>query len=79
MDLNQLLKPNKICTVGASERTGFGGDTCPNILTYMDPSRDYIGYLLKQKAAGRIRYLGFSSHAAPAGLKQFRKLREQGL
>lgn len=34
---------------------------------YMDPARDYIGYLLKQKAAGRIRYLGFSSHAAPAG------------
>lgn len=38
---------------------------------YMDPARDYIGYLLKQKAAGRIRYLGFSSHAAPAGLKRF--------
>lgn len=38
---------------------------------YMDPERDYIGYLLKQKEAGRIRYLGFSSHAAPDGLEKF--------
>lgn len=38
---------------------------------YMDPARDYLGYLLKQKAAGRIRYLGFSSHAHPEGLEQF--------
>ena len=38
---------------------------------YMDPKRDYIGYLLRQKEAGRIRYLGFSSHAAPDALKQF--------
>lgn len=38
---------------------------------YMDPARDYIGYLLKQKAAGRIRYLGFSSHMAPEGLARF--------
>lgn len=37
----------------------------------MDPERDYIGYLLKQKEAGRIRYLGFSSHAAPDGLEKF--------
>lgn len=42
MNLNQLLKPNKICIVGASERTGFGGDTCRNILTYMDPSRVFF-------------------------------------
>lgn len=38
---------------------------------YMDPARDYIGYLLKQKVAGRIRYLGFSSHMAPEGLARF--------
>lgn len=38
---------------------------------YMDPRRDYIGYLLNQKKAGRIRYLGFSSHAAPDGLEKF--------
>lgn len=37
----------------------------------MDPQKDYIGYLLKQKEAGRIRYLGFSSHAAPEALERF--------
>ncbi|MGI6006033.1 MAG: aldo/keto reductase [Ruminococcus sp.] len=38
---------------------------------YMDPQKDYLGYLLKQKERGRIRYLGFSSHAAPGTLKRF--------
>lgn len=38
---------------------------------YMDEEADYLGYLLRQKEAGRIRYLGFSSHAAPETLKRF--------
>lgn len=38
---------------------------------YTDPARDYIHFLLEQKKAGRIRYLGFSSHAAPDGLLRF--------
>ena len=33
---------------------------------YDDPELDIIGYLQKQKAAGRIRHLGFSSHAQSA-------------
>lgn len=41
------------------------------ISSYMDPEKDYLGYLLKQKEAGRIRYLGFSSHAAPDTLERF--------
>lgn len=36
-----------------------------------DEKRDYLGYLLRQKEAGRIRYLGFSSHAAPETLTRF--------
>lgn len=38
---------------------------------YTDSERDYVGYLLEQKKAGRIRYLGFSSHAAPDTLSRF--------
>lgn len=38
---------------------------------YMDQEKDYLGYLLRQKEKGRIRYLGFSSHAAPKTLKRF--------
>lgn len=35
MDLNKLLKPSSIAVVGASEKEGFGGDACRNILSYM--------------------------------------------
>lgn len=38
---------------------------------FMDEEKDYIGYLKKQRDAGRIRYLGFSSHAAPDTLEKF--------
>lgn len=38
---------------------------------YMDPQLDYLGYLLEQKKAGRIRYLGFSSHAQTKTLARF--------
>ena len=38
---------------------------------YMDPNLDYIGFLKEQKRLGRIRYLGFSSHAQPDTLEKF--------
>jgi len=42
-----------------------------SIAAYTDESKNYIGYLLEQKRLGRIRYLGFSSHAAPDTLERF--------
>jgi len=42
-----------------------------NIPRYTDPEKDYIGYLLRQKEAGRIRHLGFSTHATPDALRRF--------
>ena len=38
---------------------------------YADPDNRYMDYFLAQKAAGRIRHLGFSCHAAPEGLERF--------
>ena len=38
---------------------------------YTDEKLGYLRYLLKQKQAGRIRYIGFSSHAAPETLSRF--------
>lgn len=38
---------------------------------YMDEDRDYLGYLIRQKEAGRIRNIGFSSHAKNETLKRF--------
>lgn len=50
MSLKHLLKPNKICIVGASEKEGFGGDTCRNVIQHMEeknyffvnPKRDMV-------------------------------------
>ena len=47
------------------------------IADYMDPEKDYLGYLLEQKRAGRIRYIGFSSHAAPETLDRFLQWNDQ--
>jgi len=41
------------------------------IEAYTDKNRGYLEYLLKQKKAGRIRNIGFSSHAAPQTLIRF--------
>lgn len=38
---------------------------------YQDKKRGYLDYLLQQKASGRIRHIGFSSHAAPDTLSRF--------
>lgn len=32
MDISKLLRPKAVAIVGASEKSGFGGDTCRNIL-----------------------------------------------
>lgn len=41
MDLKKLLKPQSVAIIGASEKTGFGGDTIRNILAYKD--KDNLG------------------------------------
>ena len=42
-----------------------------NIDAYLDPQYGILDYLLKQKAAGRIRHLGFSAHGALPVLNRF--------
>ncbi len=43
MNLTKLLKPRSMAVIGASEKEGFGGDVCRNILTYMkDLDRVYF-------------------------------------
>ncbi len=41
------------------------------LAAYMDEEKDYLGYILEQRRAGRVRYIGFSSHAAPDTLRRF--------
>ena len=35
MGLETLLKPKSLAVIGASDRDGFGGDVCRNILNFM--------------------------------------------
>lgn len=42
-----------------------------NIDGYLDPANGIYDYLIRQKANGRIRHLGFSTHAALPGMRRF--------
>ncbi len=42
MNIKKLLAPNRICVVGASEKAGFGGDTCKNIIKHMEDGSYYF-------------------------------------
>ena len=42
-----------------------------NIDAYLDPRYGILDYLLKQKANGRIRHLGFSAHGSIDVIKRF--------
>ena len=42
MDLKKLLAPRTVAIVGASEKEGFGGDTCRNVMAYADKDRVYF-------------------------------------
>lgn len=57
MDLAKLLKPRSVAVVGASEKVGFGGDTCRNILAYVkDLSRVYFVHPQRDEVFGRKCY-----------------------
>ncbi len=42
MNIHKLLKPRKIAIIGASEKEGFGGDTCRNAIAYMDEEKYFF-------------------------------------
>lgn len=53
MDLTKLLKPRSVAVIGASEKNGFGGDVCRNILTYVeDRSRVYFVHPKRETVFG---------------------------
>lgn len=63
MNLDKLLKPRSIAVIGASEKSGFSGDTCKNILEYtkdlsrvyfVNPKRDQVFGVKCYKDVGEI-------------------------
>lgn len=60
MDIKKLLKPNKLAIVGASEKEGFGGDTCRNVMTYMDENKYYFINPKRDMVFGKRCYASIS-------------------
>lgn len=61
MDLNKLLKARSLAVIGASEKSGFGGDTCRNILEYRkDLNRVYFVNPGRDTVLGRKCYKNLS-------------------
>ena len=57
MDLNKLLKPKSVAVIGASEKEGFGGDVCRNILSYVqDLDRVYFVHPKREQVFGKKCY-----------------------
>jgi acetyltransferase len=57
VNLDKLLRPRAIAVIGASERDGFGGDTCRNILDYCkNPGKVYFVNPRRDLVFGRKCY-----------------------
>ena len=57
MDISKLLRPRAVAVVGASEKSGFGGDTCRNILeNQADSSHVYPVNPKKETVFGKKCY-----------------------
>jgi len=56
MTLDKLLKPKKICIVGANEKAGFGGDTSRNAIRYMPEGSYYFVNPSRSEVFGKPCY-----------------------
>lgn len=56
MSIFNLLKPNVIAVVGASDRAGFSRSTCTNLLYTEEPRRVYFINPKKEEVYGKVCY-----------------------
>lgn len=61
MDLQKLLAPKVIAIVGASEKEGFGGDTCRNVMSYADKDKVYFINPKRDEVFGKKCFPSLSS------------------
>lgn len=62
MNMTKLLKPKSVAIIGASEKSGFGGDTCRNILQNQENvERVYFVHPKKDQVFGRPCYPSISA------------------
>jgi len=53
MSMEKLLSPKTVAIVGASEKEGFGGDTCRNVLAYANTDNVYFVNPKRDEVFGR--------------------------
>lgn len=69
MELSGLLRPRAIAVVGATEKSGFGGDTCRNIITFSkDTDRVYFVNPKREQVWGKPCYKNLMEIPAPIDL-----------
>ncbi|WP_272700925.1 acetate--CoA ligase family protein [Desulfovibrio sp. Fe33] len=56
MSMEKLLAPKTVAIVGASEKEGFGGDTCRNVLSYADTDNVYFVNPKRDEVFGKKCY-----------------------
>jgi len=61
MKLQKLLAPRTVAIVGASEKEGFGGDTCRNVLAYADRDNVYFINPKRDQVFGKKCYPSMSA------------------
>lgn len=61
MKLNKLLQPKTMAIVGASEKEGFGGDTCRNCLSYAQMDSVYFVNPKRPEVFGKKCYPSLSA------------------
>lgn len=69
MELSGLLTPRTLAVVGASEKDGFGGDTCRNIMTFTkDLDKIYFVNPKRETVLGKTCYKSLLDIPAPIDL-----------
>lgn len=68
MSLKGLLKPNRVAVVGASEKEGFGGDTCRNIISIMSDDQYFFVNPKRETVFEKKCYPSLSSLPMPIDL-----------
>lgn len=68
MDIRKLLQPKKTAVIGASDKEGFGGDTCRNMIRYMKPEDYYFVNPKRDQVQGVKCYPSISHLPEPVEL-----------
>ncbi len=68
MNIEYLLKSKNVAIIGATEKAGFGRDTCKNVMTYMDSQNYFFVNPSRKEVLGVKCYKSISDIPKPVDL-----------